>query len=265
MRLKPNTTQLVFADRNRPLTTSVAVANQLGVKHIFYLRTINRYLQSKGIQGAGQHPGSGQSLIELEGQIFIPDLYKGRDGKEHFMWSMNELAFMKIMTLSQRYEKADAIVNLILKEFQWVREQLIQIKAQQQAPEWQLARSEGKKIRRQETDAIQEFVEYAKAQGSKSADKYYINITTMVNKAVFIVEQRHPNLRDVLDISQLMDLKVADKVVAKALRDGMAQELHYKKVFQLAKQRIEQWVELQGGKVLVLPTAMETASRKLIA
>lgn len=172
---------------------------------------------------------------------------------------------MYLGTLLTNNEQVRLFKRKLVKGYQRMKDQLIQIKAQQQNQEWLEVRVEGKKIRRQETDAIQEFVEYAKAQGSKSADKYYINITTMVNKAVFIVEQRHPNLRDVLDISQLMDLKVADKVVAKALRDGIAQELHYKKVFQLAKQRIEQWVELQGGKVLVLPTATETVSRKMIA
>lgn len=108
-----------------------------------------------------------------------------------------------------------------------------------QSPEWKQVRAEGKGDRRIETDAIKEFIEYAKSQGSKSAEKYYVNLSRMENKALFLVEQKYPNLRERLGISQLRTIQMADRIVAKALEDGMNQSLHYKEIYKLAKGQVE--------------------------
>ncbi|MEI3412025.1 MAG: hypothetical protein V8Q57_01485 [Blautia sp.] len=47
---------------------------------------------------------------------------------------------------------------------------------------------EERMTRRAETDAIKEFVEYAKEQGSTHADHYYSNCTRLAYKTVWITE-----------------------------------------------------------------------------
>jgi len=70
-------------------------------------------------------------------------------------------------------------------------------------------------------------VEYAKTQGSQSAEKYYLAISKMENKSLFLVEQKYPNLRDILGIAELGLIAVADTIVAKALAEGIEKAMHY--------------------------------------
>ena len=49
---------------------------------------------------------------------------------------------------------------------------------------WQNTRTESKTNRLIETDEIKQLIEYAKSQGSKNADKYYITFSKLANKAV---------------------------------------------------------------------------------
>jgi KilA-N domain len=124
------------------------------------------------------------------------------------------------------------------------------LKQQRQNAEWIEARNTGKRSRKQETDGIKLFVEYAKAQGSQSAEKYYTSISKMENAALFLVEQKYPNLRDVLGVAELGLIAVADTIVFNALRDGIEQAMHYKDIYKLAKQRVET-LGFAHGRVLV--------------
>ena len=82
-------------------------------------------------------------------------------------------------------------------------------------------------------------MEYAISQGSQSAARYYSLITQMENKALFIVKDKFPNLKDVLTPRQLMNSAVCNEIVINALEEGIEKEMFYKDIFQLAKQRVE--------------------------
>lgn len=107
-------------------------------------------------------------------------------------------------------------------------------------------RSSGKLVRRVETDTVQRFVNYATEQGSTSAFRYYANISKMQNKALFLLDQKFRNVRDLLDIEQLMTVASADKIVVKAIEDGMAKKLNYKEIYQIAKQNVETFAMIHG-------------------
>ncbi len=85
--------------------------------------------------------------------------------------------------------------------FEAMEKVLLQQATQKQSAEWIAQRAAGKITRLEETDTIQQFVEYATAQGSTSANRYYCNISKMQNKALFILEQKFPNLREILDLN----------------------------------------------------------------
>ena len=97
-----------------------------------------------------------------------------------------------------------------------------------------MARIEGKAVRRTETDAIKALVEYATAKGSSNAKMYYASITKMTNDLLGI----ESGMRDKLDHKQLQQIKVAETIVEMAIRDGLKAELNYKDIYKLCKDRV---------------------------
>ena len=102
------------------------------------------------------------------------------------------------------------------------------------------ARVEGKKARRLETDSIKLLVEYASAQGSQSAERYYANVTKMTNSMLGIDSGQ----RDSLDAEQLKQLAALETIVDLAIRDGIRANMGYKQIYQLAKVRAGAIVEV---------------------
>lgn len=97
-----------------------------------------------------------------------------------------------------------------------------------------MARIEGKAVRRTETDAIKALVEYATAKGSSNAKMYYASITKMTNDLLGI----ESGMRDQLDHKQLQQIKVTETIVEMAIRDGLKAELNYKDIYKLCKDRV---------------------------
>ena len=94
---------------------------------------------------------------------------------------------------------------------------------------------------------IKDFVEYATAQGSTKANFYYKHLTSATYKALFLVADKFPGqFRDLLNSRQLSFLRSAEIVAADALKDGMAQGLFYKDIFQLAKTKLEGCTKVFG-------------------
>lgn len=134
----------------------------------------------------------------------------------------------------------------LTRQFYRMKRTLATLASRQQNAQWLETRNTGKEKRRVETDTIKKFVEYAIAQGSKNAGKYYANISTMQNKALFFIEQKFSNIREILNLQQLSIVICADEIVTKAIDDGMAQKLKYQDIYQLAKKRIEMFAEVHG-------------------
>ena len=97
-----------------------------------------------------------------------------------------------------------------------------------------MARIEGKVVRRTETDAIKSLVEYATAKGSSNANMYYANITKMTNSLLGVEKGQ----RDTLDHKSLQQIKIAETIVEMAIRDGLKAELPYKDIYKLCKDRV---------------------------
>ncbi len=107
--------------------------------------------------------------------------------------------------------------------------------------EWKQARVQSIGVRREVTDTIKDFVEYATNQGSKSASMYYANITKMEYAALELVTkgQRLPkDFRDTLDKMDLCFLMTAEYAAKNAIQLGMSEGMHYKEIYQLAKEKV---------------------------
>lgn len=159
---------------------------------------------------------------------------------------LNEEQSIFLVTLMKNSKIVVKFKMRLVKDFLAMRNKLQEIALRQKNSEWLAQRAAGKIIRKSETDAIKEFVEYAMNQGSQNANRYYCNISQMENKALFLLEQKFKNLRDILDLNQLATITTADAIVSKALKEGMNSRLNYKDIYQLAKNRVETLAELRG-------------------
>jgi len=103
--------------------------------------------------------------------------------------------------------------------------------------EWKQARLLGKTTRRELTDTIQQFISYAKKQGSQNADKYYMAITKMEYQALELVKsESDQQFRDTFNVLQHHQLAVIEHAAKQALLEGMFEEIYYKDCFKKAKQ-----------------------------
>jgi len=187
-----------------------------------------------------------------------PTNKKGGRPIEEFL--LNEDQAIYLGTLLTNNEAVRKFKRNLVKEFSRVKKTLINLMSQKQNAEWLEQRKAGKLIRKQSTDDIKAFVDYAIAQGSQSAQKYYMNISKMENQALFLVEQKFPNLRDILDLNQLSIVVCADKIISRALSEGIEKGLPYKQIYQLAKLRVTNFADIHGK--TVIPSAIKAIGQE---
>lgn len=169
-------------------------------------------------------------LLELSELPFQTELggerpQGGRSAQRFALLTEDQCYFL--LTLMRNNEKVVKAKLALVKSFRDARAHIANR---------DLARLEGKKIRRQETDSIKLLVDYASAAGSKSASMYYSSITKMTNKILGI----EAGQRDTLNEDQLKQLTAIETIVDLAIRDGLRAELEYKDIYKLAKLRCEE-------------------------
>lgn len=231
-----NIKNLVFVKNDKLITTSNVIANGVKKEHKTVINLITKY--KKEISHFG---------------ILNTDIKKNKKGHPTEFYYLNEEQTTLLITLMRNDPKNNIIINFkidIIDEFFRMRKILLNLSMQKVNQEWLENRSKGKISRLKETNTIKIFIEYAKMQGSKNAEKYYITLTNMENKALFLIEQKFKNLREVLNINQLDEAKQADEIVLKALNDGMENKMHYKDIYKLAKKRVELFASLKGKSVV---------------
>lgn len=184
----------------------------------------------------------------------LPNLGKKKEGRPIEEFLLNENQAMYLGTLLTNNEAVRTFKRKMIAEFARMKRVLQSLASQKQNAEWLEKRNTGKITRRQETDSIKDFVDYATKQGSGSASKYYMNISKMQNKALFVLLQEFPSLRDALNLSQLSMAECADRIVSRALREGMDKMMAYKEIYQHAKKQVETFAEIVGKTVVPAAT-----------
>jgi phage regulator Rha-like protein len=132
-----------------------------------------------------------------------------------------------VLTLMRNNQNVVALKLKLVKAFRDARKQIANR---------DMARLSGKQVRRDETDAIKELVEYATTKGSKNAQFYYPNITIMTNKVIGIDKGQ----RDTLDTRQLCVLQMIETAIRIAIGDGLREQLDYHDIFELCKDRVSE-------------------------
>jgi Rha family phage regulatory protein len=221
-------------------TTSMIVAKHFEKDHATVLRAINNLTTRGGISKDFNRRNYGVIYFkdgmnrEQQGVSMTRDgftmLAMGFTGKEAMQWKLKYLAAFNAME-EQLVTKGTTIG--MQKEFQALREG-----------------------RKDVTQVIAEFVKYAQAQGSESAERYYANITKMEYKALGMLEQQQTalgNFRDTLDIIDVGYLRVAEYTAKAAIEQGMEKTMHYKEIYQFAKQKVNDYAQAVSFARLAAP------------
>ena len=204
---------LVQIRRNDVYTTSLVIAEGANVTHRKVKETIRKhsdFLKTLGLLGAYPTESSG--------------------GRPETFYLLNEQQATFLITLLKNTETVVAFKLELVRQFYAMRKFILE----KQSEEWKTQRSDGKMIRREETDVIRQLVEYAKRQGSQNADRLYITYSTLAQKTAGITS------RETATVVQLNTLAFAETVIMNVIAGCMAQEVPYKEIYPICKERLRE-------------------------
>ena len=165
--------------------------------------------------------------------------YKDKKGEKRPMFLLTLNQAKQVLLRESKYVRR-AIINYIE-----VLEQAIVDKAKN---EWLLTRQQGKLVRREETDAIQDLIEYAKSQGSEHSSNLYIIYSKLVNSLVGI----KANSRDKVDFGILMLIRQLEDIFTKIILNSMENKIYYKEIYQICKKQGIQFMQIVNGNLKTL-------------
>lgn len=144
---------------------------------------------------------------------------------------------------------------VILKEAQQIK--------RQSDREWKQLRDNSKATRKNCTDAIQKFCDYAISQGSKNASFYYKALTDAEYDAVIIPgghmeirnrkkELKKTNGRDVMTTDELIRISIMDMTATrKAVDDALEAGGDYHKIYPMIKEKILMYGQMINNSLLL--------------
>lgn len=208
--------ELVYVKNDEAVCSSLEVAERFNKKHKSVLRAIENLLggMPKNVPTPTMFRKS-THVNEQNGQHY-PIYYMNRDG-----FSLLVMGFTgkRALEWKLQYIKAFNTMEAFIRE--------------KQTTEWIETRKQGQFARRTETEGIKELVGYARAQGSEHPEKLYVNYTKLANKAAGISN------RELATITQLNKLELIENMILALIREGMAQQKHYKEIYAACRARVE--------------------------
>ena len=211
--------ELVEAKRKEVYCDSHIVARKFGLKNNYVNARIKKV--AADLETVGRDHGVTPKVITEE------RVYRGN---KYTAYLMNR-DFFVFLVMRFKGKKAIEWQLRFIAAFNAMEQRLLTADKNATDPAWLGQRDQAKITRREETDVIKEFVEYATAQGSKSAQYYYKHITNATYKALDMIEQARPKLRDTMDIYELAQLLLAEKVARDKIKEYMGLKRNYKDIY----------------------------------
>jgi len=241
---------IVYVERgDLVLTDTQIVAKEFGMKHHEVMRRVSSvlsdYPQFRAVSNLPKND-SIPEFVRVESRN-----YKGKD----FDAAVMNRDFFALLMFRFETERARQKQLLFVRQFFAMEEALLKERNNQANLEWTTARQQSKVTRREETDIIQRFTDYATAQGSESAKFYYKHITMACYKCLQLVESKKPKVRDTLNLMELNQLVLAEVVAGRSLMRHMDAGEHYKVIYELVKQDLEKFAD-----GLMLPRQMRLSA-----
>ncbi len=209
--------ELVFVEPKgrEPYTTSEVIAERTGISRRKIRDAIRKYendLETFGVLASYQ----AETTANKEG------------GRKALVYRLNEQQAAFLLTLLKNTPVVVAFKREFVRQFYAMRSLLFE----KTTPLWQDTRQMGKEIRQRETDSIKAFIEYAQRQGSKNAQRYYINFSKLADQAAGIKN------RELATAMQLNTLQIIERIINVGIHDGITNHKPYKAIFADCKARL---------------------------
>jgi phage regulator Rha-like protein len=225
-------TTLVENKHGEAFADSSLVARKFGMKHkkveIVIQYVLNDY---PDLRVLSKYPKSVERYFTEE---------RDYRGQPYTAYMMNR-AFFSLVAMRFTTQPAREWQRKFNTAFYQLEHQLLLAKSHQGDAQWLAQRTQTKLLRKAETDVIEQFVEYAKDQGSHHANHYYGLITTATYKALGLIQYKQPNLRNTLNALQLSWLVTLESLVQASLRKYMSLNVHYKEIYKQVDSDIRQY------------------------
>jgi len=222
---------LVSMINGEPRTSSDLVGKEFGIAHNEVLKKLGGFIGEIS-------PVKFSEMFSESSRVV-----RGREFKTYLMNRDGYMFLVMNISTKKAHEKKLAFIDA----FNALEKALLAEYKNKGDSEWVKCRSQSKQIRLAHTDVIKDFVEYATNQGSGNAKFYYKHITNATYSALQLVQHKKPKLRDTLDAMELSQLMVAENKAKQLLNKYMDEGEHYKAIFSLVKNDLEQL-----GKVILL-------------
>lgn len=211
--------ELILLKNNDVFTTSLVIAEGTNVKHKNIKELVSKY----------------ENDLKDFGKVRVLNATLDTNGgvQKISYYLLNEQQATFLMTLLRNTKIVVEFKKELVKQFYQMR----QILLEKQTVLWQNTRIEAKANRLKETDEIKALVAYAKENGSRNADKYYITFSNLANKAVGL----DSNQRSIATTSQLNNLILIENIISHVIKEGLQEKTYYKEIYQYCKERIEQF------------------------
>lgn len=212
--------ELVEIENGMVFTTSNKIAEEFGIMHKHILEKIDSFTDEI-------------STVKFN-EMYREFEYTNSRNRKYKSYKINRDGYM-FLVMNIANKKANDKKLKFIEAFNLMEKTILNNINQ----EWVTTREQGKAIRRVETDTIKEFTEYAKNQGSKSAQFYYKHYTSATYKALQLLENKKPKTRETLDLLELHQLLLAEDIVTKTIKREMEKQEHYKVIFEKCKVALE--------------------------
>ena len=207
--------ELVYLKRNDVYTDSMVVANGTGVQHKSVIALVKK--QSKRLEKYGP-----LEFVDLKS-------LNSKRGRPTKICLLNEQQATLLVTFMDNSDIVADFKTELVGQFYAMRD----ILHQKKTAEWIAVRNNSKLVRKDETDTIKEFVDYALSQGSEHAEMYYKHFSSLANKACGI------DNRDFASILQLSTLTIVERIILVTIQSCMRQGLPYKEIYKRCKAQID--------------------------
>lgn len=149
-----------------------------------------------------------------------------------------EEKYMYMLIAKANNDKSKEFMKWVGKVISNIRKNGYYISTEEEREKWFGIREDSKFNRKNETDVIKIFVEYAIKQGSQSANRYYTIYSNLANKFAGIPSKS----RDKASQKQLVDVITAENIIKKIILKEMAKETDYKTIYKICKEKIEDMI-----------------------
>lgn len=220
-----------------------------GLNKIHLIKIDNEYRVSSRIISLGakvKHQTVVKLLKKYEKEILNHGSWSGfkiqSKGQKTEAFLNEDQAYL-LMTFLRNSETVILFKSSLVKEYSKLRKRHEKLAESHAKLEYQQNRAMGKLHRRDLTDEIKPFVEYAKNKGSTGAHFLYTNITTWINKSCGLKSVKDADEVELANISSACDIAMS------TINHGMENKECYKVIKQAIKSNLGSYALLIKGGV----------------